>query len=249
MAATPPELPGKMAVEEVADEHTALHKPGPVLSKRLYGRVPRHIGVIPDGNRRWAAARGLNKEQGYARGIAPGLRLCELCQKIGIEEVTFYGFTQDNTRRPAVQRQAFQDACVEAARTINDRNTPVLVVGNTGSQMFPPELLDMTRLAREDRRTPRVNLLVNYSWQWDLAKTFGAPEPGTEFLKGIGSAAISRIDLIIRWGGRRRLSGFLPIQSVHADFYVINDLWPDFQPQHFHDALAWYQDQDPTLGG
>ena len=59
----------------------------------------------------------------------------------------------------------------------------------------------------------------------------------------------SRIDLVIRWGGMRRLSGFLPVQCVYADFYVVDALWPDFAPQHLEEALAWYDRQDVTLGG
>ena len=65
----------------------------------------------------------------------------------------------------------------------------------------------------------------------------------------IHSSEISRIDLIIRWGGRRRLIGFLPVQSVYSDFYVVNEFWPDFKPEHFYNALDWYNDQDITLGG
>ena len=65
----------------------------------------------------------------------------------------------------------------------------------------------------------------------------------------IHSKDISRIDLIIRWGGRRRLSGFLPVQSVYADFFVIDELWPAFKDEHFYAALSWYDKQDVTLGG
>ena len=65
----------------------------------------------------------------------------------------------------------------------------------------------------------------------------------------IHSNDISRIDLIIRWGGRRRLSGFLPVQSVYSDFYVVDDFWPDFKPENLDEALNWYNEQDVTLGG
>ncbi len=65
----------------------------------------------------------------------------------------------------------------------------------------------------------------------------------------IASSDISRIDLIMRWGGRRRLSGFLPIQSVYADFYIIDKMWPDFKIEHLYEALDWFQKQDDTLGG
>ena len=77
-------------------------------------------------------------------------------------------------------------------------------------------------------------------------------QPGRERSKiraGLHSHDVSRIDLIIRWGGMRRLSGFLPVQSVYADFFVVDRLWPDFQPEDFYDALDWYQRQDVTLGG
>ena len=63
------------------------------------------------------------------------------------------------------------------------------------------------------------------------------------------SKEISRIDLIIRWGNMRRLSGMLPIQSVYADFYVVERLWPDYQDKDFDDAIVWYDQQDVTLGG
>ena len=70
-----------------------------------------------------------------------------------------------------------------------------------------------------------------------------------DIMESLESRDISRIDLIIRWGGRRRLSGFLPIQTVYSDFYVIDDMWPDFKTAHFYDALNWYDKQDITLGG
>lgn len=57
------------------------------------------------------------------------------------------------------------------------------------------------------------------------------------------------MDLIVRWGGGRRLSGFLPVQSVYADFYVVDDFWPDFRTDHFAEALTWFRQQDQTLGG
>ena len=68
-------------------------------------------------------------------------------------------------------------------------------------------------------------------------------------MSGLHSADVSRIDLVVRWGGRRRLSGLLPVQAVYADFFVLDDLWPDWQPQHLENALQWWRQQDITLGG
>ncbi len=60
---------------------------------------------------------------------------------------------------------------------------------------------------------------------------------------------ISRVYLIVRWGGGRRLSGFLPVQSTYADIFVLDEYWPDFKVAHFYDALSWFAQQDTTLGG
>ena len=90
-------------------------------------RIPKHIGIIPDGNRRWAVENGLTKEKGYDRGLAPGLELFKLCEKIGVEEITYYGFTMDNTKRPKVQRLAFTEACVDAVKLLAKENAEILV--------------------------------------------------------------------------------------------------------------------------
>lgn len=115
--------------------------------------------------------------------------------------------------------------------------------------MFPKELLPFAlKRQRFGKGGTKVNFLVNYGWQWDL-KAYLLTEDKTNPLKLIKSRDISRVDLIIRWGGRRRLSGFLPLKSVYSDFYIIDDYWPDFKPQHLYDALEWYSKQDITLGG
>ena len=203
----------------------------------MTSRLPRHIGFIPDGNRRWAQARGLPKEDGYGFGIAPGVALFEQCIALGIEEVSIYGFTQDNTKRAAAQTAKFSAACVEFARITRERGAALLVVGDERSPLFPQELAPFRQRAAGDMK---VNLLVNYGWEWDL-----------DGLKngGLRSRDVSRLDMIVRWGGGRRLSGFLPVQSVYADIYVVDAYWPDFEAVHMHNALQWYAKQDRTLGG
>jgi undecaprenyl diphosphate synthase len=204
---------------------------------RSQTRLPRHIGFIPDGNRRWAAQRGLAKEQGYASGIAPGVALFETCRALGIEEVSVFGFTQDNTRRPTAQADQFRAACVAFASEISRRNAALLVLGDEKSKHFPAEL---AAFRTRQGAGIKVNFLVNYGWEWDLE---GLQEGR------LRSADVSRLDLIVRWGGGRRLSGFLPVQSVYADIFVLDALWPDFEPGHLDDALTWFGKQDRTLGG
>ena len=200
-------------------------------------RLPRHIGFIPDGNRRWAVQQGFPKDQGYARGIAPGLALFEACKALGVEEVSVYGFTQDNTRRPTVQAESFRAACVAFALEIWRRGAALLVIGDEQSKQFPA---DLAAFRVRQGAGIKVNFLVNYDWEWDLAGLKNG---------GLRSADVSRLDMVVRWGGGRRLSGFLPVQSVYADIFVLDALWPDFQPQHLDAAVAWFGQQDRTLGG
>lgn len=199
--------------------------------------IPRHIGFIPDGNRRWASDHGLPKAAGYAFGINPGLSLFEKCKETGIEEASIYCFTKDNTKRPAIQKQAFSAASVAFASELAQRGAALLVVGDETSSQFPEELKEYRQRQGSGMK---VNLLVNYGWEWDLAGLKNG---------GLRSDEVSRLDLIVRWGGGRRLSGFLPVQSVYADFYVRDEYWPDYQSHHFEQALAWYETQDKTLGG
>ncbi|WP_352419989.1 undecaprenyl diphosphate synthase family protein [Proteiniborus sp.] len=212
-------------------------------------RIPNHIGVIPDGNRRWAVSNGMTKEKGYAEGLDPGLALFRLCKEVGVKELTYYGFTADNTKRPSVQRKAFTDACINAVQMLSVEDASLLVVGNIESSMFPRELIPYTTRRIFGKGGMRVNFLVNYGWEWDLNQLKAVNDKKKNIIKHIKSSDVSRVDLIIRWGGRRRLSGFLPVQSIYADFYVIDEYWPDFKETHFFQALKWYNEQDITLGG
>jgi undecaprenyl diphosphate synthase len=119
---------------------------GPMTTPQSIGdtnsfkRVPRHVALIPDGNRRWAKERGLSVADGYKAGVQSGLQMLGDCMELGIDEVTVYGFTQDNTKRPRDQCVAFSEACVEFANTAQGHDIGLLVVGDTSSRMFPKEL-------------------------------------------------------------------------------------------------------------
>lgn len=203
--------------------------------------TPRHIGIIPDGNRRWALEHGMEKRDGYKYGLEPGLRLLRLAKKYGVKEITYYGFTVDNCKRPKEQCEAFKKACVQAVKLLAKEGGELLVIGNAASKCFPEELKAYTKRTRVNGGGIKINFLVNYGWEWDLSHIW---DDGSPF-----SSDISRIDLIVRWGGMRRLSGFLPMQSVYADFYVVDAKWPDYRDEDFLNALEWYGKQDVTLGG
>ena len=204
-------------------------------------KKPKHIGIIPDGNRRWAVEHGMRKQDGYEYGLLPGLKLLRQAKENNVEEITYYGFTVDNCKRPKEQFEAFQAVCIQAVDLLTKEGADLLVIGDADSPCFPEELRPYTTRTKVNGGGIRVNFLVNYGWKWDLAHI---QQDGTPY-----SSDIARIDLIVRWGGMRRLSGFLPIQSVYSDFYVVERNWPDFQESDFEDALKWYSTQDITLGG
>jgi undecaprenyl diphosphate synthase len=150
--------------------------------------VPLHVGFIPDGNRRWAVEKGMAKEKGYAYGIRPGISLIERCIESGIAEVSIYCFTKDNTKRPRAQKLAFTDASVAFASEIMRYEVALLVVGDETSAQFP-QVLKMFRTRQGNGM--KVNLLINYGWEWDLAGLKN---------EGLRSSDVSRLELIVRWG-------------------------------------------------
>ena len=212
-------------------------------------RLPKHIGIIPDGNRRWAESQGMAKYKGYDYGLEPGMKLFDLCHESGIKELTYYGFTMDNTKRPSKQKDSFTHSCISAVKKLSKKDADLLVIGNNNTPSFPDELQEYTKRQRFGNGGIKVNFLVNYGWQWDLHNLNNENFSVRKIHSKLKSNEISRIDLIIRWGGRRRLSGFLPVQSVYSDIYVVDDLWPDFKEKHFEEALKWYDKQDITHGG
>src|SRR5471030_2020204 len=108
--------------------------------RKPFTRLPRHVGIIPDGNRRWAKARWLHPALGYAAGMEIGLTMLDECMDLCIEEVSVYGFTMDNNKRPREQRLAFGEACVHFVEFATKRDIRLRVVGDHTSAMFTAAL-------------------------------------------------------------------------------------------------------------
>src|SRR5579884_1860688 len=126
-----------------------------------FARLPKHVGLIPDGNRRWAKERGLHPGEGYRQGVVAGLQMLDECVGLGIQEVSVYGFTMDNTKRPRDQREAFSAACVAFVECAMERDVNLRVVGDYTKPSFPAELRDLA-LHRQGDGKLKVSLLVNY---------------------------------------------------------------------------------------
>ena len=162
------------------------------------------------------------KQDGYAYGLSPGLDVLHLAREAGVQEITCYGYTTDNCGRPPEQVKAFSEACAKAVEMIAEEPVSLLVVGNADGPSFPQSIRQyMTRTDLHGGGI-RVNFLVNYGWEWDMADLLSPGRERSRICAGLHSHDISRIDLVIRWGGMRRLSGFLPVQTVYADFFVVD---------------------------
>ena len=217
-----------------------------------FARLPKHVGLIPDGNRRWARARG---ELHPALGVRGGPRtsasnmLDECLERRDRRGVACTASPTDNTKRPRDQREAFAAGlrglrgglAMQAADRAARRGRHVLLGDVSHRSSSPTPRAGMGA-------GMRVNMLVNYGWEWDLRAALDHEGKGP-IHERIASRDVSRIDLMVRWGGMRRLSGMLPVQAVYSDFYVVDDLWPDYKTEHLHEALRWYAKQDVTLGG
>jgi hypothetical protein len=142
--------------------------------------LPRHVGVIPDGNRRWAVARGLRKEVGYAAGVEAGLLFFDLYKNIGIEEVSVYGFTKDNTKRSSEQMIAFRKAVVDFAFEVYRRGAALLVVGDVESDLFPLELKRFCSRQGDGVGIPIENKSFLYTEGFSTAKSTGLGLPLTK---------------------------------------------------------------------
>ncbi len=208
--------------------------------------MPRHVGIIPDGNRRWARREGRALYEAYMKGYRNVVRVTEYLFDKGVDIVSVYGLSYDNClKRSNGEKSIIEKIALFALRDLRRR------VASRGFQVRVKFLGDPSifgsRLAREasltakylDRGDKTLILLVCYSGSWE-ARSYRCVTPP--------SLLLPPVDLIIRTGGARRLSGFLPILSEYAELYFTDTLWPDFSIEELEEALEWFRRQQRNFG-
>ncbi|MDQ3232840.1 MAG: undecaprenyl diphosphate synthase family protein [Pseudobdellovibrionaceae bacterium] len=205
-------------------------------------RTPRHLAVILSTQDLKIVQPEISEDESHSSEISIMLDFYELALKFGIHELTFYNPLARS--HATVKRRFYAHACVDVIKKLAQRDASILVAGNSESTTFPRELKPYVDRHTHGRDLVRVNLLVDYEWTWDL--NYAIAHPMVAGTKGkekpsIGSEHISGIDLILRWGTRHRPRGMLPLQTIHSEVYVVDDVWPRFSEQHFIAALDWYQ--------
>jgi short-chain Z-isoprenyl diphosphate synthase len=230
--------------------------------------IPRHIGVILDGNRRWAKASGADASEGHRAGGAKILEFLGWCDEVGVEMVTLWLLSTDNLvgRSPEELKVLFgisEDVAGQIAATGRWRVHPVgaldLLPASTARRL--KELEDETR----DVGGLHVNIAIGYGGRREIADAVRSllqehAARGTSIEELAELLDVEHIaehlytrgqpdpDLVIRTSGEQRLSGFLLWQSAHSEFSFCEALWPDFRKVDFLRALRQYAQRDRRYG-
>ncbi len=226
--------------------------------------MPRHVAIIMDGNRRWARAHRLPVAEGHRRGMVALRHITRAASDLGIETLTVYGFSTENWKRDSTEISLLLDLAVYFAQNefaeLHRNNVRVRVIGDYRALPRPSrDALDGLMAKTADNDGLLLNLAVNYSARAELrsavtrvASDVAAgtlePEAIDELLVAsyLSTAGLPDPDLLIRPGGESRLSNFLLFQLAEAELYLSDTLWPDFQPEHFAQALAAYRSRFPA---
>jgi undecaprenyl diphosphate synthase len=221
--------------------------------------LPRHIGIIMDGNGRWAEARGEPREAGHKAGSAAVRRIVRICRMLGVEALTLYAFSEQNWARPANEVEALmgllREFLVTEAGEILDRQIRLVAIGDLAR--LPEavrEVLDPLRGASAGNQKMTLALALSYGGREEIATA--ARQLAAEAVRGeLDPAAIdaallgSRLpslyagvpDIIVRTGGELRLSNFLLYGAADAELAFFDRLWPDFTEDDLFSAIAGYQ--------
>lgn len=230
--------------------------------------LPEHVGIIMDGNGRWAKKRGLPRQAGHKIGAANFKKITRYCNSIGIKHLTVYAFSTENWKRPKDEVDAlmnlFYDYLVEALADFSEENIRTIFIGDISA--FNPELRKLIKETEEissDKTGMRLNIAMNYGGRDELIRA--VREISAEAAAGkidesdITSELISSHmytagqpdpDLIIRPSGEYRTSNFLLWQSAYSEYVFMDDiLWPDFTTENLEEALDEYAKRNRRFGG
>lgn len=229
--------------------------------------LPAHVGIIMDGNGRWAKKRRQPRSAGHRAGAQNFRAITRYCSRVGIKYLTIYTFSTENWSRPQEEvgglLRLFKDYLEEALRDFMDENIRVRFIGDPSA--FPPELQALMRRVEEEsaRKTGMVlNLAMNYGGRAELSRAARAfaqdvqdgkhrPEDMDEKLLAgyLYTAGQPDLDLLIRPSGEQRLSNFLLWQCAYAEFVFFDILWPDFKTEDMDEALRIYASRQRRFGG
>ncbi len=224
--------------------------------------IPRHIGFIMDGNRRWAKAHGKLAVQGHEAGLSTLHDVAKACFKEGVEYVTFYAFSTENWQRsqeevqflmslvPFAKKKFLGELKQDGVRTVvlgSRENLPEKVV----------QIIDQVELETKDNTKGTLGLCFNYGGMNELAdmvRTIAANNidvtelTGEDLYSFLYHPEVPPCDLIVRSSGEKRLSGFMLARSEYAEFIFEPKMWPDVTTDDVESYLADYASRQRRIG-
>ncbi len=227
---------------------------------------PIHVGIIMDGNGRWAQARGLPRYEGHRQGVENVRSIVRAASELGIHYLTLFAFSRENWKRPAEEVNALMQLLEMYVKNqlneLHQHHIRLLTIGRL--EELPERIARLLReacaqTARYDHWT--LVLALNYGARtevldaigaWHRAVQTGKVDPAKldweQFSQFLYTADIPDPDLIIRTSGESRVSNFLLLQAAYAEFYFSNKYWPEFGPEDFREAILSYQKRERRFG-
>ncbi len=229
-------------------------------------RLPKHIAIIPDGNRRWAQKQSFSPHQGHTQGAHTLADIVKACQELGIRTMTLYLFSTENWSRPEEEVKAFlwllENFLQLQLPTMLEGGVRFHTIGNL-SRLPENTLKAVNGIKEATVHGDQFDLIaaVNYGGRDEMKRAFDKMlvdySKGHFALQDVSEKLISQYldtaawecpDLLIRTGGEKRISNFLLWQVSYAELYMSDVLWPDFKPLHLLDALHYFQARDRRMG-
>jgi undecaprenyl diphosphate synthase len=226
------------------------------------GKIPKHIGIIMDGNGRWAELRGLPRIEGHRRGVERSKEVIEVAVDLGLKALTLYAFSIENWRRPSAEISMLMKLLELYLRRELDSLIKKDVVFKTIGDVWrlPEHIQEIVREAEQKTASNKGMILttaLSYSGRNEILRAVKKilyagikPEELTEelFNSYLDTAGIPPPDLVIRTSGEMRISNFLLWQSAYSEFYFTETLWPDFTKDELLMAVQNYQRRDRRFG-
>ncbi len=228
-------------------------------------RLPIHVGIIMDGNGRWARQRNLNRTAGHREGLKATKAIVKTAADVGIKYLSLYTFSTENWKRAQEEVSFLMGLVHQHLRKEYDfyRENEIRIRHSGDLSGLPPEVQDDIRTVIQDTASHKrltVNLAINYGGKNEIVRAVRTliqknptvtPEVVTEasIAQNLDNPDIPDLDLIIRTAGELRLSNFLLWESAYAELYFSPKLWPDFTPDDFLEALLNYQSRNRKFGG
>ena len=224
--------------------------------------LPQHLGILIDGNRRWAKSRNLPSFRGHLRGIQRVVEIVKYARKKGIKVLTLYGFSTENWKRDKKEvnylMKLFTNFARKYAKEFHKLGIKFNHIGR--KERLPNDLIKEIEKAEEatkDNKEMVLNIALDYGGRDEVVRAIKKiiqkklkPFEITEevLMNNLDTKGLPDVDFVIRTSGEMRLSNFLPLQATYAEFYFPKVYWPDFDKHQFDLALEEFQKRNRRFG-